>query len=135
MKTVITQLAISYIIATLFFVPTQQVFAVEEYTFGTVMQTATFRFNNENWFTQVHPKFVSMIMHDDGSASGMTETGIPFVQYNVHNDVGIRVQRFEIQDHYHYIIEGEVAYSIENFSAQLAQAYEARTAGNTTTTS
>ena len=133
MKTVITQLAVCSIIATSFFIPIHNTFAVEEYTFGTIMNTATFRFNNENWFTEIQPKFISLIMHEDGSASGMTETGVPFVQYNVQNDVGIRVQRFEIQDHYHYIIEGEIAYSIESFSAQLAQAYEARSTENTTT--
>ena len=126
MKPVFKQLAIFYIILTILCVPTELTFATESYDFSTVTKTATFRFNNENWFTEAHPKIASFTIHDDGSASGLTETGVPFIQYNVPNMVGIRVQRFEIEDHYHYIINGEIAYSFEDLSARLAQAYGAR---------
>lgn len=83
-------------------------------------------FTNENWHTLPHPKVASFSVHDDGSASGLTETGIFFTQYNVPNSAGIRVQRFEIQDHYHYIIEGEPVYTFAEFSSRLALAYSAQ---------
>lgn len=104
-------------------VPIQLARAEETYTLGTVMTTATFRFNNENWFTAPHPKIASFTIRDDRSSYGLTETGVPFTQYNIPNDVGIRIQRFEIQDHYHYIVAGEIAYTFEELSVQLARAY------------
>lgn len=123
MKSVFTQFVVVYTITALLCVPAKAVFAEESYSFGTIEKTPTFRFNNDNWLTEEHPRVVSFIIHDDGSASGMTETGIPFVQYNIPNSAGIRVQRFEIEDHYHYIINGEVVYSFEEFSARLGIAY------------
>ncbi len=132
MKTLLTQGIIAYIIFATLVVPTQPVFAVETYEFNTVLKTATFRFNNENWFTTEHPRVMSFSINDDGSSNGLLETGVSFVQYNVPNDLGIRVQRFEIEDHYHYIIEGEIAYTFENFSAQLAEAYRAKTTSSAT---
>ncbi len=85
--------------------------------------TESNRFNNTNWSLLPHPRVASFSMSDDGSASGLTENGIVFVQYNVPNTYGIRVQRFEIQDHYHYIVEGEIADSFTEFSSLLARAY------------
>jgi len=120
------------IFLTVFAVPPHFALGYESYTVGTVTNTATFRFDNENWFTAPHPMIASFTIQDDGSSYGLTETGVSFVQYNVPNDVGIRVQRFEIQDHYHYIVEGEIVYTIEEFSARLAQAYEKQTATQTT---
>ncbi len=103
-------------------------FADETYSISTAFTTPSFRFNNDNWFTHEHPKVATFTMHSDGSADGLTETGVPFVQYNVPNTAGIRIQRFEIEDHYHYIINGEIAYTFEELSAYLAQAYEAQSA-------
>ncbi|MCF7815517.1 MAG: hypothetical protein K9M10_02010 [Candidatus Pacebacteria bacterium] len=110
------------LLAVLFTVPTAT-FADETFNVGTVMTTATFRFNNENWFTVEHPKIATFTIQDDGSSYGMTETGISFIQYNVPNQIGARIQRFEIQDHYHYIVDGTITYSLGDFSVQLAQAY------------
>ncbi len=81
------------------------------------------RFTNANWSTLLQPEVATFTMLPDGSMHGTTVNGIDFVQYNIPNDAGIRVQRFEIEDHYHYIIDGEVVYSFEDFSAKLAQAY------------
>jgi hypothetical protein len=81
------------------------------------------RFDNENWDTLPHPQVAEFTVHEDGSANGMTENGIPFAQYNVPNQYGIRVQRFEIEDHYHYIVEGEIANSFEEMSVLLSEAY------------
>ncbi len=99
--------------------------ADETYLLGPVVSYATVRFNNENWDTLPHPKVVSFTVRTDGSAYGLTETGVSFVQYNVPNTLGIRVQRFEIEDHYHYVVEGEIADTITDLSAKLAAAYEA----------
>lgn len=81
------------------------------------------RFNAGNWHTLPHPKVASFSVQSDGSAFGITENGISFSQFNVPNDLGIRVQRFEIQDHFHYIIDGVPVYTFSEFSAILAQAY------------
>ncbi len=97
--------------------------ALETYTVGTVMTTATFRWNNENWFTEPHPKVASFTIQDDGSAYGLTETGVSFAQENVPNALGIRVQRFSMQDHYHFIIEGKDIYTFEQLSTELARIY------------
>lgn len=83
----------------------------------------TERFNNENWNILPHPRVATFSVNSDGSAVGFTENGISFVQYNVPNTYGIRVQRFEIQDHYHYIVDGEIADTFTEFSALLARAY------------
>ncbi|QQR65289.1 hypothetical protein IPH92_01765 [Candidatus Kaiserbacteria bacterium] len=106
--------------------PVQSASAEETFTMGTFYQTASFRWNNDNWLLYSQPRVHTFTMRDDGSAFGLTETGIPFVQYNIENTLGMRIQRFEIEDHYHYVIGGEVVYTIKDFSAELAQAYEAR---------
>ncbi|HEX4799136.1 MAG TPA: hypothetical protein VFV22_01225 [Candidatus Paceibacterota bacterium] len=80
-----------------------------------------FRFTNENWLILPHPKIASFIVHPDGNASGITETGITFAQYNIPNAYGVRIQRFEIQDHYHYIIDGVDVYTITDLAIRLAQ--------------
>ncbi len=107
-------------------IPLASLFAEETYTISAPDLIADFRFNNENWFTEEHPKIANFTMKDDGSAYGLTETGVAFIQYNVPNEVGIRIQRFEIEDHYHYIVEGEIVYTFEELSARLAQAYAAQ---------
>lgn len=90
---------------------------------NTILQTAGFRWNNQNWFTEEHPKIAEFTVRDDGSAYGFTDTGVPFRQENVENMLNVRIQRFILEDHYHYIINGEVVYSLEEFSIELAKAY------------
>jgi hypothetical protein len=79
------------------------------------------RLNNENWDTISHPKVASFTVHEDGSAEGLTVTNVPFKQYTIFDKNGIRAQRFEIQDHYHYIVQGEIAYSDEELTRLLAR--------------
>ncbi len=114
------------VLVAVFLVPVYTGYAEETYLSGTVMTTATFRWNNENWFTNEHPKIAEFTVRDDGSAFGLTETGIPFTQENVENELNIRIQRFVLQDHYHFIIGGNEVYSLEEFSKQLALAYESQ---------
>ena len=99
---------------------------VSETSFEEVLSTSltSVRFDNENWFTRTHPRIASFSVLEDGNAYGITETGIPFNQYRIEDPNGIRIQRFEIEDHFHYIIEGEVVYSFQDFSKELALAYQ-----------
>ncbi len=83
----------------------------------------TGNFTGQNWFIREHPLVANFSIHTDGSMTGITENGIPFRQYGVPNEFGIRVQRFEIEDHHHYIVEGEIAYTFTELSSLLAQAY------------
>lgn len=96
--------------------------AEEPFYTSAVINTASFRWNNQNWLTTEHPKIAEFIVRDDGSAYGFTETGIAFSQENVESMLNVRIQRFVLQDHYHYIINGEVVSSLEEFSIQLAKA-------------
>ncbi len=95
--------------------------SAEEFLFGPVVEETHIRFDNENWFTLPHPMVASFIRHSDGSTSGMTENGIPFKQYRIQNELGIRVERFEIEDHYHYIVEGTIVESFQELSIALAE--------------
>jgi hypothetical protein len=114
---------VALFIATILSSTAVDVHAEETYTaIPAPYEPTLFRFNNDNWFTAPHPKVATFTVHEDGSAHGLTENGVYFTQYNVPNEVGIRVQRFEIQDHYHYIVEGEPVYSFTELSIRLAQA-------------
>ena len=79
------------------------------------------RFNNENWFTIAHPKVETFSVLEGGEFVGTTTTGIAFEQRNVKNEYGVRIQKFSIQDHYHFIVEGEIAYSLADISAIIAK--------------
>ncbi len=107
-----------------FLFSTQTVFAEETHTLNTYYMPSPLRWSNENWLLYAQPRVNTFTMRDDGSAYGLTETGIPFQQYNIENALGIRIQRFEIEDHYHYVVEGEAVYTLKDFSAELAHAYE-----------
>lgn len=107
-------------------VPQHRVSAeTETYLYDSPYSASVTRWNNDNWFIVDQPHVNMFTVLDDGTAYGMTNTDIPFKQYTIPNTIGARIQRFEIQDHYHYIIDGEVVYSLEDFSIQLAQAYNA----------
>lgn len=120
-----------FLACALFAVPLHTSSADETFHVGTIVQTATFRWNNENWFTEEHPKIAEFTVRADGSAYGLTETGIPFSQENVENMLNLRIQRFVMEDHYHYIIDGAVVYTLEEFSIQLAKAYSEATGSAT----
>lgn len=98
------------LLTTFYVIPHGYVFANEEST----------RFNNQNWQISEQPVVWSFTTHTDGSFSGLTTDGIPFTQYTVSEVDGIKVQRFEIEDHYHFIVNGEVAYSLEVLSSILS---------------
>lgn len=115
---------ITLTLLTLFtYTPAHVSFAEETFTIiPSPYKPSLFRFNNDNWFTTLHPRIASFTMNDDGDAYGYTDTGVSFVQYNVPNTTSIRVQRFEIQDHYHYIVDGEPVYTLSELSIRLVNA-------------
>ncbi len=80
----------------------------------------TIRFNNDNWETLPHPRVADFSVQEDGSVIGSTEDGRSFIQFNIPNEYGVRVQRFEIDDHYHYIVGGTIAQSFTELSILLA---------------
>ena len=121
MRTFFSSLTLYILFSAVLFMPLQSIFADETFEVGTILVTTPFRFNNENWFTTPHPKIASFTVRDDRSAYGLTETGIPFSQYNIPNDVGIRIQRFEMQDYSHYIVDGEIVSTITELSVRLAE--------------
>lgn len=82
--------------------------------------TSTFRWNNENWFTLPHPEPATFAITETGEAYGTTTTNIPFMQINIENDAGIRVQKFIIQDHYHFIVNGIIVYEDSDLQTLLA---------------
>lgn len=100
-------------------------FADETYTLAESSQSASVVFTNDNWYSVLHPLISVFTARSNGNAYGTTTTGVPFRQYTVPNNAGVRVQRFEIQDHFHYIVDGRVVNTLETLSAQLALAYKA----------
>lgn len=80
-------------------------------------------FSSENWHTLPHPKVAEFALSITGEAYGTLIDGRVFTQTNVPNELGIRVQRFSIDSHYHFIIEGIPVYSLEALSTQLAYEY------------
>ncbi len=89
--------------------------------YAEVESLTTPRFNNENWNTIPHPLVRTFALLPNGSIKGETVSGIPFTQYTIMDKDGIRVQRFDIQDHHHFIVQGEVAYSEKELTILLAK--------------
>ena len=104
--------------------------AFESHTIQPALEVPHVRFTNDNWDTLPHPEVAEFSIGDDGNAFGKTTTGIYFSQFTTPNAYGLRIQRFEIEDHYHYIVEGTVMNSLADLSVTLARAYEA-TQGST----
>ena len=80
-------------------------------------------FSISNWFSNLHPTVDSFTVSEDGSAVGTTTNDIPFKLSNIPNEIGLRIQKFEIQDHFHFLIAGNVIYTLPEISANLANLY------------
>lgn len=100
------------------------VFALETYMITPVTPSLHELFTNTNGSTLPHPQIATFSIDASGNAYGYTENGIYFSQYTIPNALGIRIQRFDMEEYHHYIIEGTAVYSLETFSAELAQAYK-----------
>lgn len=92
------------------------------YIAAPVLASTTAAYSEEEWDTLPQPEIAFFTIHADGSASGMTVTGVPFTQLNVPNDFGVRVQKFEMGEHFHYIVEGIVVYTEDTLKTALANA-------------
>lgn len=121
MRTFFFSLTLYILFYAVLLMPLQSIFADEIFEAETILVTTPFRFNNENWFIAPHPKIASFTVRDDRSVYGLTETGISFSQYNIQNNAGIRIQRFEMQDYSHYIVDGEIVSTIAELSVRLAK--------------
>jgi hypothetical protein len=97
---------------------------------GAVQQqgraTAGVRFNNQNWFTTPHPEPETFFVTEKGEVYGTTTTGIPFTQTNfiATSSPDVRVQKFTIQDHSHYIVDSQIAYSLEELDVKIAELHQ-----------
>lgn len=87
---------------------------------STTVSTSV-RWNNENWFTSPHPEPETFFVTPEREVFGTTTTGIPFSQINITNEHGVRVQKFILQDHYHYIVDSKIVYSEEDLEMAIAQ--------------
>lgn len=84
-------------------------------------QTTEVIFDNDNWFTLPHPEPLSFTFSENGEVYGTTTTGIPFSQINVPNDYGVRVQKFIIQNHYHFVLADRVVYTEVDLDAAILE--------------
>ncbi len=100
------------------------VYADETYIFNTYFIPEEQPLTAATWETTLHPRINTFTIREDGSAFGRTETGLLFTQEYVSNTLGVRIQRFTIADHTHFIIDGEVVDTLTDFSSELAHAYE-----------
>lgn len=100
--------------------------ANETYVIEEAKEIVNTHFTKYTWLTTLHPKVASFTALDNGDFFGRTTTGVPFFQHSILNSEGIRIQRFEIEDHFHFIVEGTIIGSLEALSAQLASVYESR---------
>lgn len=61
-------------------------------------------------------KVTSFSVDADGNATGTLEDGTDFRQYTIFFDNNIRVQKFEMKDYYHYVVNDQIAYSLRELS-------------------
>jgi hypothetical protein len=80
----------------------------------------SFRWNQENFFTLPQPEVVS-INFDRGVMTGQLADGSTFKQYTVFANDCLRVQKFELDDYSHYVVNGFIFYRLEDFAAQMKQ--------------
>lgn len=79
---------------------------------------------NENFHQVPHPVVSSFTRDGNGVWTGTTVDGKVFTQYPVPNAYGLRIERFEIDDYAHYVVEGDIIYSLQDLSVVLALSQE-----------
>lgn len=62
-------------------------------------------YTNDNFWTSEHDKPVFFEQDPLGNFFGSTATGKVFSQVNIENELGIRLQKFSIDEAYHYITD------------------------------
>jgi hypothetical protein len=91
----------------------------------SISASAAVRLNNDNWHTTPHPTPETFFVTPEREIFGTTTNGIPFAQVNVPNAVGVRVQKFIIQDHWHFIVAGRIVYADEDLQAAILEHHTA----------
>lgn len=75
--------------------------------------TVSIQCNNQNVSTS--PRCTApvdwFIVNDDGSAFGQLTSGITFSQFNISNELGVRLQKFVIETAYWYITDRGVIHA------------------------
>jgi cell division protein FtsW (lipid II flippase) len=77
--------------------------------------------NNDNWLSNSHPIPMSFYVNADGEIFGTTSDGIPFSQTNVLPEYQTKIQKFVIQDHFHFIVGGKEVYTLEEIASELTK--------------
>lgn len=85
----------------------------------TVEVTASVECNNQNLTTSpicnVPP--AEFTVDEDGEAYGTLESGVPFSQTNVSNDLGVRLQKFTLQQAFWYVSDRQTIYAPNDITA------------------
>jgi len=84
--------------------------------FITPMDTSAY-YTNETIHTLTHEAPAHFSVAADGSAVGATVSGLPFRQRNITNELGIRLQRFEIGLAYWYVSDRGVIWADNDLHA------------------
>lgn len=90
----------------------------------TTSETLCISFTNANFAVLPHPEILSFSRNADGVWSGITVDGKTFNQYPVPNSYGLRIERFVIDDYTHFVVEGQIVYSLQDLSVVLALSQE-----------
>lgn len=64
-------------------------------------------YTEEKWRNQPHPKVISLSLGESGRITGVTEGGYKFTQEQILDLDDLRVDRFVMGEHVHYIANGE----------------------------
>ena len=76
--------------------------------------------NRNTWFSASHPKPANFTVTNTGAVYGVTVDGTPFQQTPIPTTTGIRIHRFTMQSHHHFIVEGIAVYTLSDLSIRLA---------------
>jgi len=83
-------------------------------------------YTNKNFWISSHDKPVSFSLDADGNFSGRTQTGKSFSQINITNSIGIRLQKFTIDEAFFYVSDKGII--VANTNAQALSVYLNRSA-------
>jgi hypothetical protein len=89
-------------------------------------QTIPTTYTNTNFWTSTHDMPVSFTQDNEGNFSGQTRTGKSFSQVNITNSIGVRLQKFTIDQAFFYISDKGII--IANSNAQALSVYLNRSA-------
>lgn len=86
---------------------------------ASVETSAHVRWNQDNWKTTPHPQISNFAVDEYGNAEGTLADGSTFRQYDIYFDGRTRVQKFELDDYHHFVVNDNIAYSLQELSILL----------------